>query len=70
MSVPLVSGLTIIRNGVRANPDYFTTYYPRQFLARFEGTQPAVMRGRMNDWPQGEGLALCVFNGTLKSQSG
>jgi glycosyltransferase involved in cell wall biosynthesis len=43
---------------VRADPDYFTTYYPRQFLARFEGTHPAVMNQRIADWPQGEGLDL------------
>ena len=43
---------------VRANPDYFTTYYPRQFLARFEGTHPAVMAERMNAWPKGEELEL------------
>jgi glycosyltransferase involved in cell wall biosynthesis len=43
---------------VRADPDYFATYYPRQFLSRFEGTHPAVMGSRINEWPQGEGMEL------------
>lgn len=43
---------------VRADLDYFKKHYPRQFLARFEGTHPAVMQDRMNAWPPGEGLEL------------
>lgn len=43
---------------VRADPDWFTTHYPRQFLARFEGTHPAVMKRRIDEWPPGEGLEL------------
>lgn len=43
---------------VRANPDYFTRYYPRQFIAQFAASHPAVMSDRINDWPQQEGLDL------------
>ena len=31
--------------------DYHYTFYPRQFLARYEGTHPAVMSGRVSEWP-------------------
>ena len=43
---------------VRADPDYFTRYYPRQFIAPFGGTHPAVMTERIAGWPQAEGLDL------------
>lgn len=43
---------------VRADPGYFTNYYPRQFIKRFEGQHPAVMADRINAWPNGEGLDL------------
>jgi len=32
---------------VQADADYYYQYYPRQFIARFEGSHPAVMAGRM-----------------------
>lgn len=43
---------------VRADPGYFTSYYPRQFVAPFAGTHPAVMAERIGAWPGGEGLDL------------
>lgn len=32
---------------VQAGEDYFHDFYPRQFIARFEGTHPAVMNDRI-----------------------
>ena len=43
---------------VRADEDYFYRHYPRQFLARFEGSHPSVMSDRKNAHPTGERLEL------------
>jgi len=43
---------------VRADENYFYQHYPRQFLARFQGSHPAVMADRKNARPAGEGLDL------------
>ena len=43
---------------VRAAPDYFASYYPRQFIAPFDGTHQAAMPVRIAGWPQAEGLGL------------
>ena len=32
---------------VQADADYYYQHYPRQFIAHFEGSHPAVMAGRM-----------------------
>jgi glycosyltransferase involved in cell wall biosynthesis len=34
--------------GIKANDDYFYQNYPRQFIALFTGTHPAVMKARQN----------------------
>jgi len=43
---------------VRAGEDYFYTHYPRQFIARFEGTHPEVMATRINSSAQPNRLDL------------
>jgi glycosyltransferase involved in cell wall biosynthesis len=48
------------RNGtsVRADDDYFYQHYPRQFLAPFEGSHPAVMDARRTAYPPENTLDL------------
>ncbi len=41
-----------------ADSDYYLQYYPRQFIAPYEGTHPAVMAGRIAAWPPAERLDL------------
>jgi len=43
---------------VKANKDYFFDFYPRQFIARFDGSHPAVMAGRVNAYPEQNRLDL------------
>lgn len=43
---------------VRAAQDYFYTHYPRQFLAQFEGSHPAVMADRISGFKQETPLDL------------
>jgi glycosyltransferase involved in cell wall biosynthesis len=43
---------------VQADADYFYQHYPRQFLARFEGTHPAVMAERMRSHAEENRLYL------------
>ncbi len=43
---------------VQADENYFYQHYPRQFLARFEGTHPAVMAGRMESRAEENRLEL------------
>jgi hypothetical protein len=43
---------------VQADKDYYYQHYPRQFLARFEGSHPAVMAARMQASPEGNRLML------------
>ena len=44
--------------GIEAAEDYFYQFYPRQFLARFGGTHPAVMMDRKMARMKNEGLDL------------
>lgn len=44
--------------GIEATRDYFYQNYPRQFLARFNGTHPAVMEERKNARMEQDGLDL------------
>ncbi len=43
---------------VQADADYYYQHYPRQFIARFEGTHPAVMSGRMRRHAEEDRLCL------------
>jgi hypothetical protein len=43
---------------VQADDNYFYHHYPRQFLARFEGTHPAVMARRIESCPEENRLDL------------
>lgn len=43
---------------MRADKDYFTTHYPRQFIARFEGSHPAAMAARVHSSDQPNRLDL------------
>jgi hypothetical protein len=43
---------------VQASQNYFQQYYPRQFIARFEGSHPAVMAGRIKSRGQEQQLDL------------
>lgn len=43
---------------VRAEDNYYNEHYPRQFLARFEGTHPAVMAARQRSRPEEDRLDL------------
>lgn len=43
---------------VQASQDYFRQHYPRQYIAPFEGTHPAVMAGRINSRAQDQQLKL------------
>jgi len=43
---------------VRAEDNYYYEHYPRQFLARFEGTHPAVMAARQRSRPEENRLDL------------
>jgi hypothetical protein len=43
---------------VQASQDYFHQYYPRQYIAPFEGTHPAVMAGRVKSRAQDQQLNL------------
>ncbi len=40
------------------DPDFFYQHYPRQFIARFEGSHPAVMGNRVNAYPAENRLDL------------
>lgn len=44
--------------GESAEHDYYSQFYPRQFLSRYAGSHPEVMSGRINDWPENEILDL------------
>jgi glycosyltransferase involved in cell wall biosynthesis len=43
---------------VKAEENYFYEHYPRQFLARFTGSHPAVMAQRVASWPGENSLNL------------
>lgn len=43
---------------VRADENYYYEHYPRQYLARFEGTHPAVMATRQRNSPEENRLDL------------
>ncbi|MFC1696461.1 hypothetical protein ACFL1C_10155 [Pseudomonadota bacterium] len=43
---------------VRADDNYYHEHYPRQYLARFEGTHPAVMAARQRSSPEENKLDL------------
>ena len=53
-------GQAVHRSGteVKADQDYFFDFYPRQFIARFDGSHPAVMAGRVNAYPEQNRLDL------------
>lgn len=40
----------------RADDDYYYRYYPRQFIAEYKGTHPAVMARRIAAYPARDGL--------------
>jgi len=44
--------------GDLAQSDYYLQYYPRQFIARFQGSHPDVMADRISAWPRENRLEL------------
>jgi glycosyltransferase involved in cell wall biosynthesis len=51
---------------VKAGQDYYYDYYPRQFIAPFQGTHPAVMAGRVESCPDQNRLDLDRCRRTLR----
>ena len=53
-----------------AGGDYYLQHYPRQFIARFEGSHPAVMAGRIAAYPEADKLdiTLCRSRPSLRER--
>ena len=50
---------------IRADEEYFYRFYPRQFIARFEGSHPAVMQARCAEAGGAEGFDLARCRSAL-----